>query len=386
MVLFDIHKYTDEFPISTANIMTRKEPVPIVFNISCALRLRKVLGQGAYGIVCSAYDRHSGQTVAIKKINAFSDKIVALRTLREIKLLKTLQHENIVLLFEVQKPASFNEFNEVYLIQEYMDADLHHVIQNQNISDDHIQYFTYQILRGLKFIHLANVIHRDLKPSNILINNDCELRICDLGLSRLDVDKSTYFNGNLTEYVATRWYRAPEIMLSVSMYSKAVDMWSVGCILAEMFIGTPLLPGNDYKQQLMRIFHLVGNPVGTKNMACVKSKRAIKYIESLPPTRPKDYDIFFQNHPNKQKRIGNTLLNPCGIDLIKHLLVFDPMKRLVASEALKHPYLGFYHDEKDEPCCVPIDPGDFDFDKPREELDLMEIKRQLFNTIMTFNS
>lgn len=365
--------------------MKKKELVPIIFNISCGLRIRKVLGQGAYGIVCSAYDKQSGQTVAIKKIDAFSDKVVALRTLREIKLLKKLKHENVILLYEVQKPASFNEFNEVYLIQEYMDADLHHVIQGHPITDDHIQYFTYQILRGLKFIHLANVIHRDLKPSNILINNDCELRICDLGLSRLDVDKSSHKSGNLTEYVATRWYRAPEIMLSVSMYSKAVDMWSVGCILAEMFIGTPLLPGNDYKQQLMRIFHLVGNPAGTEDMNCVRSKRAIKYIESLPPTRPKDYDIYFQYHPHKQKRLGNTMINPCGIDLLKHLLVFDPVKRLTAPQALKHLYLSFYHDEQDEPVSVPIEPEEFDFDKPRDMLDLAEIKFQLFDTIMNFN-
>lgn len=123
---------------------------------------------------------------------------------------------------------------------------MHRVIRTQDLSDDHCQYFIYQTLRALKAMHSANVLHRDLKPSNLLLNANCDLKVCDFGLARSAA--STEDNsGFMTEYVATRWYRAPEIMLTFKEYTKAIDVWSVGCILAEMLNGKPLFPGKDCK-------------------------------------------------------------------------------------------------------------------------------------------
>jgi mitogen-activated protein kinase 1/3 len=188
-----------------------------------------------------------------------------LRTLREMKLLRYFNHENIISILDIQKPRNLETFTEVYLIQvrlvwncesqyclpiadfliqELMETDMHRVIRTQELSDDHCQYFIYQTLRALKAMHSANVLHRDLKPSNLLLNANCDLKVCDFGLARSAA--STEDNsGFMTEYVATRWYRAPEIMLTFKEYTKAIDVWSVGCILAEMLSGKPLFPGKD---------------------------------------------------------------------------------------------------------------------------------------------
>ena len=132
-----------------------------------------------------------------------------------------------------------------------MDTDLHRVIRTQKLSIDHCQYFIYQTLRGLKAIHAVDVIHRDLKPSNLLLNGNCDLKICDFGLARhlADVDDQ---RGMMTEYVATRWYRAPEIMLTFKQYTTSIDVWSVGCILAELLSGRPLFPGKDCKRHCLQ--------------------------------------------------------------------------------------------------------------------------------------
>src|ERR1700712_405325 len=127
-----------------------------------------------------------------------------------------------------------------------METDMHRVIRTQNLSDDHCQYFIYQTLRALKAMHSANVLHRDLKPSNLLLNANCDLKVCDFGLARSAASQEDN-SGFMTEYVATRWYRAPEIMLTFKEYTKAIDVWSVGCILAEMLSGKPLFPGKDCK-------------------------------------------------------------------------------------------------------------------------------------------
>lgn len=214
----------------------------------------------------SALHKPSGQKVAIKKITPFDHSMFCLRTLREMKLLRYFNHENIISILDIQKPRNYESFTEVYLIQvrllptnsttltvqsllrtsfqELMETDMHRVIRTQDLSDDHCQYFIYQTLRALKAMHSANVLHRDLKPSNLLLNANCDLKVCDFGLARSAA--STEDNqGFMTEYVATRWYRAPEIMLTFKEYTKAIDVWSVGCILAEMLSGKPLFPGKD---------------------------------------------------------------------------------------------------------------------------------------------
>lgn len=189
------------------------------------------MGKGAYGVVCSAEDTESKQKVAIKKCQkVFDDLIDAKRILREIKLLQFFKHDNIVSLVNLMPSAPYkNEFDDIYMVLDLMETDLRRIINAKEItlSDDHIRAFTYQTLRGLKYIHSANVLHRDIKPGNLLVNSNCDLKICDFGLSRgvtHDID--------LTKYVVTRWYRAPEIICSCPDYDAKVDVWATGCILA----------------------------------------------------------------------------------------------------------------------------------------------------------
>lgn len=203
----------------------------------------KELGQGAYGIVCAASNNQTGEGVAIKKVtNVFSKKILAKRALREIKLLQHFRgHRNITCLYDMDIPGRRTSTRRICTkvgvlwlnidvcggadsetCVELMECDLAAIIRSgQPLTDAHFQSFIYQILCGLKYIHSANVLHRDLKPGNLLVNADCELKICDFGLARgfsIDPDENA---GYMTEYVATRWYRAPEIMLSFQSYTKA---------------------------------------------------------------------------------------------------------------------------------------------------------------------
>ena len=198
------------------------------FDVHSRYTLKRAVGTGAYGVVVSADDALTGQKVAIKKVpNAFHDLTDALRILREIKLMRHFNHENIVGVLDLGPPPSLAAFEDVYIFSPLLESDLHRIIYSrQELSDEHMQYFLYQILVALKYIHSAHVIHRDLKPSNILLNADCSLKICDFGLARgVDVVAQA---SDLTEYVVTRWYRAPEVMLSCQEYTKAIDVWAVG--------------------------------------------------------------------------------------------------------------------------------------------------------------
>jgi len=188
-------------------------------------QLTRELGKGAYGIVYAARNLETGAEVAIKKVTKVFDKaILAKRALRELKLLRHFNgHENNISIMDIEIGGEPSTFNEIYLVQELMEADLHQIIRSgQPLTEAHFQYFIYQICRGLKYIHSANVLHRDLKPGNLLVNADCELKICDFGLARgFSDDPASNAAGFMTEYVATRWYRAPEIMLSFKRYTKA---------------------------------------------------------------------------------------------------------------------------------------------------------------------
>lgn len=357
----------------------------VVFNISQNFKVLKIIGEGAYGIVAMAVHLPTNTKVAIKMIEPFERPLFCLRTLREIKLLQKFNsHDNIIKLYDVQRPTNFSSFNEVYLIQEYMPGDLNQIIQTHTLSDQHVQFFMYQILKALKLIHSANVIHRDLKPSNILVNENCDLKLCDFGLARLDsVGILTNKISLLTEYVATRWYRAPEIMLNASHYSTAIDMWSVGCILLEMLIYKVVFPGSDYINQLTLIFQLLGTP-SEKDLEVVKSKRAKVFIKSLPVLSKINFYNFCTNHPCRRIRHQNRDLevNPLAIDLLEKVMVFDPSKRLTAKEALKHPYMSNYHDPLDEPVTSPIPVEEFAFDIEKKDLNVDDLKRLIYDQIM----
>ncbi|KAF4959022.1 hypothetical protein FSARC_10859 [Fusarium sarcochroum] len=307
----------------------------------------KELGQGAYGIVCAAVNNQTNEGVAIKKVtNVFSKKILAKRALREIKLLQHFRgHRNITCLYDMDIPRPDN-FNETYLYEELMECDLAAIIRSgQPLTDAHFQSFIYQILCGLKYIHSANVLHRDLKPGNLLVNADCELKICDFGLARgfsVDPEENA---GYMTEYVATRWYRAPEIMLSFQSYTKAIDVWSVGCILAELLGGRPFFKGRDYVDQLNQILHILGTP-NEETLSRIGSPRAQEYVRNLPFMPKKPFPSLFPQ------------ANPDALDLLDKMLAFDPSSRISVEQALEHPYLHIWHDASDEPDC----PTTFNFD------------------------
>ncbi|KDQ53336.1 hypothetical protein JAAARDRAFT_161829 [Jaapia argillacea MUCL 33604] len=323
-----------------------------------------VIGEGAYGVVCSAIHMPSQRKVAIKRITPFDHSLFCLRTLREIKLLRHFRHENIISILDILRPPNLDDFREVYLVQELMETDLHRVIRTQELSDDHCQYFIYQTLRALKALHSADVLHRDLKPSNLLLNANCDLKICDFGLARSarpppNFDESSTF---MTEYVATRWYRAPEVMLTFKDYTRAIDMWSVGCVLAEMLSGRPLFPGRDYHHQLSIILDVLGTPT-LDDFYAITSPRSREYIRALPFRKKKPFSVLFPG------------ANPLAVELLERCLTFSPKRRIQVEEALRHPYLEPYHDPQDEPTAAPLDPTFFDFDNgdalTKEELKVL---------------
>ncbi|KAF8060610.1 MMK1 [Scenedesmus sp. PABB004] len=296
----------------------------------------KPIGKGAYGVVCSARNLETNEKIAIKKIaSCFDSAVDAKRVLREVALLSHLRHENVVALRDVLPPASPGAFRDVYLAYELVDTDLHQIIRSpQQLSPDHVSYFIYQVLRGLKYVHSANVLHRDLKPSNLLVNANCDLKICDFGLARCGADEAV----GMTEYVVTRWYRAPELLLSCSDYTAAIDVWSVGCVLAELLGRKPLFPGKDYVQQLDLITKVLGSP-GEEDISFVGSEKAQRYLRGLPQRPPADLAALWPD------------ADPQALDLLSRMLVFHPARRVSVDDALAHPWLAALHDESDEPTA-----------------------------------
>jgi len=288
---------------------------------------QKILGKGAYAVVIEALDTRTNQSVAIKKnkgvFSALSD---AKRILREIKLMMHFRHENVMPLLSVIPPDAHEreDFEEVYLLMPRMETTLSRVIRSkQTLSEKHKQYFVFQLLRGLKYIHSAGVIHRDLKPENILINgSDCKLKITDFGLAR-GVAKD-HDSSKLTEYVVTRWYRAPEIMCSSRQYEKAVDVWSVGCITAELYLRKPFFPGSNHIEQLKLIFHYLGTP---DTLDWIKTPDAKRWIENMEKSPGQDFKALFPS------------ASPSARELIRAMLRLDPKQRVTVGECLKSEFV-----------------------------------------------
>ncbi|CAH8390678.1 unnamed protein product [Eruca vesicaria subsp. sativa] len=314
-----------------------------------------LIGGGAYGLVCSIMDSETNEKVAIKKIgHAFENKIEAKRTLREIKLLRHFEHENIVGIKDIIVPPNRDAFEDVYIAYEFMDRDLHNIITSgQELDSLHYEFFLYQLLRGLKYIHSANVLHRDLKPSNLLVNTDCQLKICDFGLTPDTSESST-----MTEYVVTRWYSAPELLLSSSVYTSAIDIWSVGCIFLELLTRQPIFPGRDHAHQIHLILELLGSPSEQEMVSL--SENAKLYLRQLPYYGRQSFFAKFQNVPY------------LALDLIEKMLRFDPRERISVEDALKHQYLSEMHDIADEPVCMT--PYNFDLEEhPFTEEDIKDL-------------
>ncbi|XP_060072665.1 mitogen-activated protein kinase 7-like [Ylistrum balloti] len=329
------------------------------------------IGIGAYGVVCSAIHRKTQDRVAIKKIPRIFDYCkIGTTTYREIKILKHFKHDNIISIRDIIKPKeSMAEFRDIYVVFDLMESDLHKIIYSkQDLSEEHVRYFLYQLLRGLKYIHSANVIHRDLKPSNLLVNEDCQLKIGDFGMARGVSASPEEPNHFMTQYVATRWYRAPEIMLALVEYGAAVDVWSVGCIFAEMLGRKHLFPGKDYISQIKLIVGILGSPSDGLFQLC-QSDLIKQFITKLGKKESIAWNSLF---PKASKK---------ALDLLGKMLVLHPGDRISVDNALNHPYLNKYHDPDDEPICLPT----FNFDFENEEMTTTKLRNIIYKEIMDYH-
>ena len=342
------------------------------FHLDQRYDILDTVGSGAYGVVVSARDTRTGEMVAIKKIEkAFEHPTFTKRTLRELKILRLMQHENIIGVKAIQLPRTREEMDEIYVVNELMETDLSSVIRSpQALEDEHCQFFIYQILRGLKYLHSASVLHRDLKPRNLLVNGSCDLKICDFGLARADLPNLKVRAASMTDYVATRWYRAPEVLLTYKLYTKALDVWSVGCILGELLLRMPLLPGNDATHQLELIFTLIGSP-SAEEIAAIPNPNSREKVLRFTKRFPSTIDSRFAN------------CNPLAVDLIKKMLVFDPKKRVTVEGALEHPYLTEFREADDEPVTETVSLFDFEFE--RDVLTMRELKDMIYEEILLYH-
>lgn len=287
-------------------------------------KLEKV-GEGTYGVVYKAREISTNRIVALKKIRLEAeDEGVPSTAIREISLLKELNDENVVRLFDI-----VHADQKLYLVFEFLDMDLKRFMESGNsrgepITLDIVKKFTYQLTSGLNYCHAHRILHRDLKPQNLLIDRDLNLKLADFGLARaFGVPLRTY-----THEVVTLWYRSPEVLLGSRHYSTALDIWSVGCIFAEMALrGQPLFPGDSEIDQIFKIFRILGTP----------NEETWPGVQSLP-----DYKSTFPNwSPSELEQIVEPL-NADGIDLLKKTLVYDSAQRISAKRALLHPYLASY--------------------------------------------
>jgi len=344
-------------------------------------QMKQLIGTGSYGSVCEAYDAEEKRLVAIKRIgHLFEDLIDCKRILREIAILCKLNHENVVRIYDLPQPNNLASFDELYIVMEICDSDLKKLFRTDvELTQLHINTLLYNILVGLKYIHSVGIYHRDLKPANCLVNQDCSVKICDFGLSRAIGDEQNHLGAlpntprgensgekhvvpmvpstarmkrHLTGHVVTRWYRAPELILLQENYTQSIDVWSVGCIYAEllgMVEGTktddrgPLFPGSscfplspdnkhktDYRfhtrgkhDQLNMIFNLLGTP-SEDDINQLERDDAKRYIRCF------------------QKREGARLMqkfphhDPLAIDILGAMLRFNPRNRVSVERALEH--------------------------------------------------
>ena len=285
--------------------------------------------------------------------------------------MRHFRHENVIGIREILMPREpLNDFKDVYVVLDLMESDLHQIIHSQqSVSMEHIRYFLYQILRGLKYIHSANVVHRDLKPSNLLVNENCELKIGDFGMARgLSGNVDSKRKMFMTVYVATRWYRAPELLFSNDDYSYAIDMWSVGCIFAEMLGRRQIFPGRNPMHQLTLIIEVLGMPPD-------------KLLRSS--NSDQIFNFFHRNFGGRRcvnLREKYPKVDDNGLDLLSKMLVFNPEDRISVTDALAHPFLSKYHDPEDEPNCYPV----FDFSFEQDDLNAQQMRQNVGKMILKY--
>merc|ERR1711934_199464 len=280
-------------------------------------KLEKI-GEGTYGVVYKAKDKESGDIVALKKVRMGNeDEGVPSTALREIALLKEIQHPNTVGLLDVESSES-----KLYLIFEFCDSDLKKYMNNihGNLTAKLVKELMYQMSMGITYCHMHRLIHRDLKPQNILVDKKGVLKLADFGLARA----FTIPIETLTHEVVTLWYRAPEILLGGKHYSVGVDIWSIGCIFAELVTKQPLFPGDSEIDELYRIFRVCGTPNET-------NWPSVSKLPDWKPTFP------------QWKRVDMTAsvvptLEPAGVELLNAMLTYEPSQRISGKVALTHSY------------------------------------------------
>ncbi len=335
--------------------------------------LKKPIAEGSYGEIYEAINHSQNEKMLAAKImkNIFRNPNHAQRIFREIIILKLLKgHPNIISLEDIGLlPESEETHDSIILYFEKMDSDLYKITHTEQIfTMIHIQYFLYNLLCGTHYLHSAGIVHRDLKPANILLNADCTLKICDFNLSRdLNIQPDTTEQGSqskisgplplfrqLTRHVVTRWYRAPEIILGgKGSYNFSVDMWSIGCIFAELLMmqtslenRAPLFAGdacypfsggiNSQHDQLKEIFNLLGTPNETDLDSLQLDEKELEYVKSFDYQEPKDLAAHFPYIQNEQ-----------AIDFLKKCLVIDPTKRITVEQALEHPIVATRRNSKE---------------------------------------
>ncbi|XP_056224163.1 mitogen-activated protein kinase 12b isoform X2 [Seriola aureovittata] len=323
----------------------RQEVNRTVWEVPERYRDLKQVGTGAYGTVCSAWDRRTGTQVAIKKLHRpFQSKLFAKRAYRELRLLKHMKHENVIGLLDVfTAEISLDRLRDFYLVMPFMGTDLGKLMKLERLSEDRVQFLVYQMLKGLKYIHSAGIIHR----------------ILDFGLAR-------QADTEMTGYVVTRWYRAPEVILNWMHYTQTVDIWSAGCIMAEMLLGKPLFKGSDHLDQLREIMKMTGTPTADF-VVKLQSQDAKNYIRNLPKVPKKDlHSVFSKASPN-------------AVCVLEKMLLLDPERRVSAAEALDLPFFSDFRDTEEETEALP-----YDQTMDNTDLPLDQWKRHTFTEILTF--
>ncbi|KAL8986466.1 MAG: hypothetical protein Q9177_004177 [Variospora cf. flavescens] len=274
------------------------------------------LGEGTYATVFKGRNRQTGELVALKEIHLDSEEGTPSTAIREISLMKELKHENIVSLHDV-----IHTENKLMLVFEYMDKDLKKFMdsrgQGGQLDYVTIKSFMYQLLQGIAFCHENRVLHRDLKPQNLLINNKGQLKLADFGLARaFGIPVNTFSNE-----VVTLWYRAPDVLLGSRTYNTSIDIWSAGCIMAEMYTGRPLFPGTTNEDQLQKIFRLMGTP----------SERSWPGIAAFPEYKP-----GWHVYATQDLRMILPTVDPAALDLLGRCLQLRPEMRVSAQDSLQH--------------------------------------------------
>ena len=324
----------------------------------------RLLGQGSFGVVFEAEELKTGRHVAVKRIDRLFDSIThTKRVLREIRILSHLYHENITNLVDVAATTSFADFNALYIAMDLMDTDLGELMRKtRQLNIDHHRFIIYQIARALKYLHSANVVHRDLKPGNLFVDSESRVKIGDFGLARVVDDP--YAPDLQSEAILTRWYRAPEVLLNMKNYGNPMDIWSVGCVLAEMMLGRPLFQGQSNINMLTLMVEVLGSPRNT-DFQQITNPSARKFMDALPKQGLGSFDDLFRKY------------DPVEVDLLRRMLTWNPEERITVEEILRHEFLSQFHDPFDEPVTLAME--DFEFERP--EYSAQDLKRLLWQEI-----